>query len=135
MQTITWAPELATGMAELDELHRAMIDAVRQVEQATDAQFAPAFRDFVAGVENDFRSEEEAMELAHYPDAHIHCAHHARVLSALHHAQSRVMQGDIESGRHALWLLFQWLTIHIETMDRALALACLKLRPANAGAT
>lgn len=124
MQTITWAPELATGFADMDELHQAMVQAMLQVSQTDDAMFEPAFRDFIASVENDFRSEEAVMELVRYAGAHAHAEQHARVLSALHHGLSRVMQGDLESGRHTLNLLFQWFTVHIETLDRELALAC-----------
>ena len=124
MQAITWAPELATGFADIDELHQAMIEAMKRVSQSPDAQFEPAFRDFIASVENDFRSEETVMEMVPYADARTHCEQHARVLSAMHHTLSKVMQGDVASGRHSLELLFQWLTVHIETFDRGLALAC-----------
>lgn len=124
MQAITWAPELATGFADIDALHQAMVEAMKTVSRAADAQFETVFREFVASVENDFRSEESVMEMVSYPDARNHCEQHARVLSALHHTLGKVMQGDMESGRQALSLLFQWFTVHIETFDRDLALAC-----------
>ena len=125
MQVIAWAPELATGMIELDDLHRAMIDAMQKVIQIDDALFEPAFRDFVASVESDFRGEETAMEMVDYPGARAHCEQHARTLAALHHTLSQVMRGDVAIGKHTLGLLFQWFTVHIATMDRKLALACV----------
>ena len=124
MQTFTWAPELATGFPDMDALHQAMVKAMQQVSQADDARFEPVFRDFIASVESDFRSEEMVMEMVRYPEAQTHCEHHARTLSALHHSLSKVMQGDVASGRKTLNLLFQWFTTHIETMDRGLAAAC-----------
>jgi hemerythrin-like metal-binding protein len=124
MQSITWAPELATGFADMDELHRAMVGAMQLVAQTPDPRFPAAFREFVASVESDFRSEEAVMEMVHYAEAPIHREQHARVLSALHHTLSKVMQGDMQSGRHALDLLFQWFTVHIETLDHNLAAAC-----------
>ena len=124
MQTITWAPELATGFADIDDLHQAMVTAMKELSRTDDPQFESAFRDFVASVENDFRSEETVMEMVSYPDVRSHCEQHARVLSALHHTLSKVMQGDVASGRQTLALLFQWFTVHIETFDRDLALAC-----------
>jgi hemerythrin-like metal-binding protein len=124
MQTITWAPELATGFKDMDALHQAMVEAMLQVSQADDTRFESVFRDFIASVESDFRSEEIVMEMVPYPEAQTHCEHHARVLSALHHTFSQVMQGDVASGRKTMQLLFQWFTVHIETLDRGLAAAC-----------
>ena len=123
MRVIAWAPELTIGIADMDESHRVMVDAMQHVSQIGDEGFEAAYRSFIACVERDFREEEEVMELFPYPDARTHCEHHARTLSALHHSMGQVMQGDIASGRQALALLFQWFTVHIATMDRGLALA------------
>jgi hemerythrin len=63
------------------------------------------------------------MEEIGFPALRSHREQHARVLSALHHARPRVMEGDISVGRETLDLLPPWLVNHITTLDNALAIA------------
>ena len=50
-----------------------------------------------------------------------HREQHARVLAALHHAAAALAQGDAEPAHRAVWLLAEWLPLHIGTFDRTLA--------------
>jgi hemerythrin-like metal-binding protein len=111
----------SVGVAGMDRSHRVLFDELLQLLRAPDAEFARSYPDLVRSIERDFHEEEALMEelgLASFP---AHIEQHARMLSALHHTLSKVMQGDVDAGRKALELLPEWLQFHIATMDKDLA--------------
>ncbi len=78
------------------------------------------------------------MEEIDFPIIKSHREQHARVLSALHHVHSRVMNGDLVMGHEVVEkLLPQWFVFHISTIHAALAAAMQMadinvVRPASA---
>jgi hemerythrin len=137
MQTATWSPQLALGLGEMDRAHQHLLDRLDELASLPDAQFYAAMSALTAAIEADFRAEEELMEQIAFPDLHQHREQHARVLSALHHADPQVAQGDIAAGRHCIELLPQWFLLHLASMDQALARAlkaAANARQADAGA-
>ncbi|HJV82853.1 hemerythrin domain-containing protein [Noviherbaspirillum sp.] len=123
METIRWSPEMSLGVPALDVAHQEFLQDLMLLDSIADEQFGPAFHALVAKIEADFHEEEEMMEDLDYPGIRAHCEQHARVLGALHHIEPRVMEGDIALGRDAVGLLPQWFTLHLATMDTALAFA------------
>ncbi|WP_194721458.1 bacteriohemerythrin [Noviherbaspirillum malthae] len=111
------------GIAALDRSHRELMDAFVTLQALPDEQFLHRYPDLVAKIERDFRQEEAMMEKLDLPSFQTHMEQHARVLNALHHAASSLMQGDIELGRRAIMLLADWFPYHIDTMDRRLVMA------------
>jgi hemerythrin-like metal-binding protein len=108
------------GLASVDRAHRTLFDALAELARASDPEFARDYPSLVAALERDFREEEMLMEKAGLSSYKAHLEQHARVLSALHHAAARVMEGDFGPGREAVGLLSQWLLVHIPAMDKAL---------------
>jgi len=123
MQTIQWSQELAVGIPEMDESHKALLKQLEQALLAPDDLFAQAFLSLVAQIESDFREEEDVMEDIDYPGIRGHQEQHARVLGTLHHIAPHVMNGDLALGREAVDLLPRWFQVHMTTMDTALAFA------------
>lgn len=115
------------GVASMDASHHVLFDELLQLLKAPDAEFARSYPSLVASIERDFREEEALMEELGLASFQAHFEQHARMLSALHHTASKVMQGEIDAGREAVELLPEWLQFHISTMDKALAEA-VKLR-------
>jgi hemerythrin len=111
----------ALGVPSMDASHRVLFDELLQLTVAPDAEFARAYPALVASIERDFQGEEALMEELGLASFQAHIEQHARMLSALHHTASKVMQGEVDVGREAVQLLPQWLQFHISTMDRALA--------------
>jgi hemerythrin len=122
-QPTTWSSEMKLGVPAMDELHHAFFAVLEELEAASDNDFPARFDSLVDGIERDFAAEEKWMGEIKYGALQSHVEQHARVLSALHHAQSGVMAGDIAQGREAIELLSQWFVFHITTMDNALARA------------
>lgn len=111
------------GIASLDRSHQELMNAFLTLQALPDNQFLRRYPELVATIELDFRQEESMMERLDLPSFQAHMEQHARVLNALHHAAASLMQGDIATGRRAIMLLADWFPLHIDTMDRQLAVA------------
>lgn len=111
------------GVESLDRSHRKLMEAFAALQDMPDDTFICSYPRLVADIENDFRHEERTMEMLDIPSLQAHLEQHARVLSALHHAASSLMQGDVATGRKAVMLLMEWFSVHMDTMDRQLAMA------------
>jgi hemerythrin-like metal-binding protein len=114
------------GVAAMDASHRMLLTELSALPQAPDAEFARSYPVLIASIERDFHEEEALMEDLGVASFQAHIEQHARMLSALHHTVSRVMQGEIDAGREAVELLPEWLQFHIATMDKALADAVVR---------
>jgi hemerythrin len=131
-------PEMSTGVAAMDELHRDFFEALIGLSSTSAKEFEARYGAFVSKAEHVFSTEEQWMEEIDFPIIKSHREQHARVLSALHHVHSRVMNGDLMTGREVVEkLLPQWFVFHISTMDVALAAAMQigdidVMRPASA---
>jgi hemerythrin-like metal-binding protein len=126
-QTLTPEAALSTnvssGIVEMDQLHFDFFGALSELSALPDEEFAAGFSRFVRYAEQAFAWEEQWMlEDSDFSADKSHREQHARVLGALHHVHSRVLDGDLATGREtAETLLPQWFAFHISTMDMALA--------------
>ena len=120
-----WSPRMSLGIPLVDACHRDLLDELAGLEDAPDRGFADCYTRFVARIEHDFREEEELMERIGFSGLPSHREQHARMLAGLHHVARQVMAGDIAAGREVVGLLPGWFTLHIETMDGALAASAL----------
>jgi hemerythrin len=117
-------PEISSGVPAMDRLHHDLFSALDGLSCCEDHEFGVRYADFVSKAERAFREEEQWMEDIDYPLLGIHLEQHARVLCALHHVHSQVMNGDLALGRKVVEeLLPQWLVFHISTMDTPFAIA------------
>jgi hemerythrin len=115
--------ERSLGVPSLDAAHQAILDELDRLSQVDDKDFCNGYCELARRIDLDFSAEEKWMEKIIYPQFQSHLEQHSRVLSAIHHAMPRVMEGDIASGRKVIRLLPQWFMMHIPTMDRSLATA------------
>lgn len=121
-----WALDISSGVQAMDRLHHDLFSALDELSGSDDAAFCEKFTTFVGRMERAFREEEAWMDELDFQETAAHQEQHARVLGALHHIHSQVMDGDIDMGRHvADELLPQWLLVHISTMDSSVAAAML----------
>jgi len=124
MPQAIWSPELSTGLAAMDDLHRHFCKTLSEQSSLPDDAFRNAYADFVATLEQAFRTEEQWMEDIEFPSLKSHREQHARVLAALHCSHSQVAQGELAVARRIVSeLLPEWFIFHASTMNMALALA------------
>ncbi len=124
---IVWDPNLATGVAAIDEQHRelfARIDRLLEsAQRRTSAAEVGALLEFLTEyVAEHFRTEEELMDATRYPHVAEHKAEHlafARELVGLRAEHTR-------DGGTALLVVrvadraMQWLRSHIYRTDKLL---------------
>lgn len=115
--------DLLLDNAMLDTAHDVLHRALHTLAHTPQERFRPAYLAVVAAIEREFRGEEEMMERLGYQGLAVHREQHARALSGLHHAQAALDEGDPEPARRSIGLLGDWLSLHIPTMDAALAAA------------
>lgn len=126
--------ELRLGVPEIDAQHARQVDLVRAfrdaVEQQHDAALAARIldqlRNYTAG---HFGAEQALMRQHAYPAYEAHVHEHERLLEHLDRLQAGL---SADTPRSALLLaeaLTLWLTIHVQTMDRAFASHLRQVRP------
>lgn len=87
---------------------------------APDHWFEAGFKSFVQKLEEAFRAEEAWMEEHSLEDLKEHRELHGEVLALMHHAQARIMAGDVALARKVIRLLPTWFNTHIPHVDLAL---------------
>lgn len=134
MPTTTLPAALESGVPAIDRMHKDFLQALGGLCATRDCDFIDRYQDFVRQAEEAFRVEEEWMEQLDLPVIKSHREQHARVLGALHHVYSRILDGDLEVGREVVKrLLPRWFILHISTMDAALASAMREASPNGDG--
>lgn len=117
MQAYATAPAVPLDEAEIKQLYPQLFSELAAMNDASDAQFCIRYPQFVAELERDFATEEQWMGSLEARMLQEHRAEHAQLLRLLHHAQSRVLEGDCQLGRKILPLLSPWFATHISAMD------------------
>ena len=118
---IEWTPALGTGVAVLDEQHKAIFQWLAELESAT-VEDRTLFGVYVITrlkhyVRAHFATEEAMMKSAGYPDLAQHLAQHAEFRAKLQELQIRSIGEDISTD--TVRFLDHWLTNHIARTDKA----------------
>jgi hemerythrin len=110
------------GVPAMDRSHREMVDLVNRMADSTDAAFAYLFPDLVSHTRAHFATEEVLMKESRFAATDEHKAEHLRVLGELDAFERRLSAGRIALARaYVKERLPEWTTLHIATMDSALA--------------
>ncbi|MFZ5481656.1 MAG: bacteriohemerythrin [Myxococcota bacterium] len=125
---IVWTPDLATGVQELDDDHKAIFRQldllVVAMAKRREAEEVEPMLDFLSCYARDhFAREESWMARTGYPELPAHCAEHVRLEEELARLRS-AFEREGGSPRLALELrrnVTAWLGEHIGRADLALA--------------
>jgi hemerythrin len=129
MPPIILPSDISSGVAAMDDLHRDFVYNLMSVSATSDEFFPSHYGAFVKKTEETFAQEEKWMEEIKFPVIKSHREQHALVLGALHKVHSRVLAGDISTGREVVNnLLPQWFLMHTSMTDRILASAMKTVR-------
>lgn len=114
--------DASSGTDAYAALHRRLDAVLRYALAAQDHDFPRRFAYLAETLEKSFAREEAWMEQVGYPAVRSHREQHARVLSAMHHVHCSLMAGHAGVARKVVNLLLpDWMHLHMETMDAALA--------------
>lgn len=112
---------------DIDHDHDEFIALVNQLETVADPDFAALFDQLIVHTKRHFDRENAFMEQYGFPALAEHKGEHHRVLGELNQFKKRVDKGMIGFGRSYIKdRLPQWFTLHVTTMDSALAAHILR---------
>ncbi len=112
--------QLSVAIAAVHATRRELARTISSLANADDDRVPGCYDRLVSAVEQVFRAEETVTEKFDQQDLHEQRERHARALSALHQAATRIDDGDAALAREALGLLGRFLlqTRHVQC-DRA----------------
>ncbi len=123
---IQWTTALAVGVSDIDQQHQELFRRVNQlIEACNQGQGKQAVSEVLSFLESyvstHFRAEEALMRKYKYPDLESHQAVHQRFVESLQPLKAKL---DEEGPGLALVLqtnrlVVNWLTDHIQKMDKA----------------
>ncbi|WP_028578834.1 bacteriohemerythrin [Desulfogranum japonicum] len=122
MELICWNPAFDTGLDEIDNQHKQLIQYLNDLTQAMDDQDTLAVKGVITGIVDytlsHFAFEETLMMEAKYPYAKAHKSVHEMFIKRVSKFQNRLESGeDIKEELHGV--LKGWLIQHIQRDDAA----------------
>ena len=122
-EALTWNKELFVEIDFMDETHEAFIDLINTMITTSDKQqFINQYEQLIDHTKQHFQREEEKMLETGFPATGEHQADHRRVLNELAGFQRSLQRGRIQLVRTFVKeRLPEWFTLHLATMDAALA--------------
>jgi len=122
---VEWSDELATGILWQDVQHAELIDHINCLQQAILAKQAQSelwrMIDFLEKyVENHFSMEERYMEVVGDPTIRDHARAHQKFQENLTELRSYDGTGAQITAAALCYDLYEWVTNHIRTTDKAL---------------
>ena len=122
MDCLHWSDSFNTGIAEIDNQHRQLIDYLNQLSEAHTAQNRKAVGEVIEGLVDytlsHFAFEESLMEEVEYPFARAHKKIHEMFVKRVAGFQARFKEGQ-DVTEEFYTLLKRWLIQHIQRDDMA----------------
>lgn len=111
------------GIEIMDRHHDRFLDLLGKLLKTTDDKvFAESFAELHEATKNHFDDEKQLMEQCKFPAAREHIDEHQRILGELNLFQQRAKHGPVTFARaYAHDRLGKWFSVHLLTMDAALA--------------
>jgi hemerythrin len=109
MGTEDQSPHLGFAIAAMHATRRELAQSMSSLASADDDRVADCYNRLVAALEHVFQAEELVTENIDQQVLHEQRERHARALSALHQAATRIDDGDAALAREALSLLGRFL--------------------------
>ena len=130
MQAFLWNPCFVTGLAEVDEQHRGLVDLINRFGELTmrEGGASPGDIDAVFGELADyaryhFREEESLMQSMHIDEAYVahHTQSHVNFLDEVVLLRDGATADRVGAAKPLLQFLTHWLAYHILGTDQAMA--------------
>lgn len=127
---IEWHPTLATGDAQIDAHHRAMLEQINElIDACKQGRETGAVREMLGFlqqyVQEHFAAEESYLRQHQVVNLHEHCRQHQQLKKQLEELEKTCGQEGISLGvvTNSLKLTYLWLKEHIQIMDRSMLTA------------
>jgi hemerythrin len=122
MALLEWKEEYATGIDDVDDEHKDLIDVINRLHElllADDAKLTvPAFfARLIEGVSAHFALEERIMGESEYPDLAAHREDHERLLDEMRELVQAFGQAEEVDSVDLAMRLEPWFSQHFATHD------------------
>lgn len=122
MALLEWKEEYSTGIEDIDDEHKDLIDVINRLHDlllADDAKLTvPAFFDrLLNGVSTHFALEERIMGESNYPDLAAHREDHERLLGEIRDLVEAFAQAEEIDSVDLAMRLEPWFSHHFATHD------------------
>ena len=136
MSLIKWTAEFQTGIAEVDEQHKQLVDIVNRFAEAQQKGQGSRLmngilNELIGYTQEHFAAEERLMAENEYEDLKAHQAQHRQLLQKVERFQFEFNEEGKRVTADVQHFLKYWLTSHILKDDMAYAQV---LRPENVDA-
>ena len=125
--SIKWTEDLSTGVDEIDDQHRELIERINKLFDAcragTEKAEVLSALEFLADyVVTHFRTEERKMSRHYYPDYDAHKAQHDEFKAVVRDLKARIDREGVALATvtNLNHLLVDWLVKHIRRSDKAM---------------
>ena len=118
--------DLTFGVATMDSEHVGQLSLLNDLKAAVrngadDSLIYALLNELVEHTNLHFLSEQLAMRLHAYEAYESHLLEHERLLGEVQNLKSGLATGTVTDKHRLIEALRGWLTVHIQTTDRALA--------------
>lgn len=124
MTLLTWDKRLSVGAPSMEAQHRLLVEALNELHSAV-MRGEPSgvtglfLRTFIAYTRNHHAAEEALMARLDYPELQQHRALHRELMENLETQLAHLERGEGTVTVEFLHFLRDWLTNHIQKVDRA----------------
>ncbi len=123
MALMTWNTSYSVGVKTLDSQHTVLFDILNDLHAAmlkgqAQTMTGPLLRKLVEYTRTHFAAEESMLTASRYPGLAEHRKKHADLIKQVEDYASRFERGEITLNLHLMNFLRDWLTNHIQKVDR-----------------
>jgi hemerythrin-like metal-binding protein len=123
MALVTWNSNYSVGVKSIDSQHTVLFDILNELHEAMmKGQAAPItgplLKKLVKYTQEHFAAEEKMLEAARYPGLQEHKAKHAELIKQVQEFVAKHDRGEITVNLHLMNFLRDWLTNHIQKVDK-----------------
>lgn len=126
MRSLKWSTSEAVWIAEIDDEHKAIFEAVTGLQKLLSAagptsEIRNAFESLTSSIVGHFGHEERLMRASRYPSLRWHKQLHDAACRKVRQYAPAVEQGDRAAGLAVVEYLASWLRDHTRVADRMMA--------------
>ena len=123
MALLNWSSSYSVGVKTLDSQHTVLFDILNELHAAmmkgqAQSLTGPLLRKLQEYTRNHFSAEEQMLSAARYPGLAEHRKLHVDLMKQVEEYAGRFERGEITLNLHLLNFLRDWLTTHIQKVDK-----------------
>ena len=123
MALMTFGKQFSVGVQTIDDQHKVLFDIVNELYDGmmkgqARGMTGPLLKKLAEYTRNHFSAEEAMLAAAAYPKLAEHKIKHRDLIKQVNGYIARFDKGEITLNIHLLNFLSDWLTIHIQKVDK-----------------